>query len=176
MQRLFKPVIFTLVCIAIGFAIISFIFKDGVSHQTSYLIEADQAVVWEIFTDPDEMPTWMFGLSDVKIIDGQYGEEGAVVDFIYRNENGVESSIRERITKIEKPSRFDFEGENEQFFMSGSVIFEKVSEGTRVTQDLRHQGKNWYWRAAAPLMESVFKTSSEGLYANLKRHVESKNI
>jgi len=176
MHRLLKPVIFTLLCIAIGFAIIALIYKDGVVHQTSYIIEADQQDVWAAFTNTEEMPKWMHGLAEVRNIQGQYGQEGAVVDFVYLNESGVESTIRERITKIDELKQFDFEGENDEFLMSGSVLFEMVPDGTLVTQDLTHKGKTWYWRAIAPMMESVFKTSSEGLYANLKRHVESGNV
>lgn len=149
------------------------IFKDGVTHQTSYVIEADLNTVWNTFNNTSEMPQWMYGLAEVRTIKGRYGEEGAIVDFIYKNEAGTESSVRERITKVVPSKRFEFVGENDDFLMTGIVVFEATTDGTKVTQDLTYKGKTWYWTAMAPLMESVFKTSSEGLYANLKRYLES---
>jgi len=173
MFSLGKIISFFLLCVSLGFIALGVFFQDGVSHQTSVVIDGNIEDVWTSFTDVEKMPLWMFGLEKAEMVQGNYGEEGSVVDFVYKGDNPSEATvIRETFSQIREKEQLSFQATIGHFETFGEITFSESNGETTIKQVVRNRGKNFFWRAYAPLMESVFKTSSESLYGNFKRHFE----
>ena len=77
-----------------------------VKLKSEVIIEADRALVWRLFGDPDNLASWQPSLESVRLVSGTRGHPDAVSELIY-DENGRKVVLTETITATREP---DFVG------------------------------------------------------------------
>lgn len=110
-------------------------------HKTEILIDADRAIVWRMFDDPDNMTKWQPTLRAFAHKAGAPGQPDAVSELIY-DENGRQVVMIETITARREP---DFLGGTYESNWGTVIIFnhfEATDDGkTRWTSNMNYQFK-----------------------------------
>ena len=96
-------------------------------HKTEIVIDANRAIVWRLFDDPDRMLEWQPTLKSFTHKSGTPGQPDAVSELVY-DENGRDVVMIETITARREP---DFLGGTYESNWGTVVIFNRFE----VTKD-----------------------------------------
>ena len=99
----------------------------GMKHKTEIVIDANRAIVWRLFDDPDRMMEWQPTLKSFTHKSGTPGQPDAISELVY-DENGREVVMTETITARREPS---FLGGSYESTWGTVVIFNRFD----VTED-----------------------------------------
>ncbi len=74
-------------------------------YQSELVIDLPRAKVVELFDDPDNLARWQPGLKSFELVEGEYGQTGAVSQMVY-DMNGRKVEMLETIVKRDLPDEF----------------------------------------------------------------------
>lgn len=130
--------------------------------EVSVVIKVPRTKAFEAFTDFESMPKWSRDKREVKV-----SREGNVVHLKRAKEEGA------RTLNLLPPGRVESVGETRFARIGNVVLFDEVSEGTRVTasMDVELKGR-WSWLFKTRGRSEAESTAMEEL-TSFARYVES---
>ena len=122
--------------------------------KSEVFIEADRAMVWRLFCDPDNLAGWQPSLESVRLVSGTRGQADAVSELIY-DENGRKVVLTETITATREP---DFVGGTYASSMSSAVVLHRFEDaGENRTRWVGHW--NYRFNGAMRFVALLFRRS-----------------
>lgn len=171
-----KKVIFLLLLLLIGIAIIPLFLPKTIHEESEYVYDYDISIVYNAFVNTKKMSEW-YQWSDKKKENYEYSRpsDGVNASFIWKDENG-ETMGRIKITQAQVNEFVFYEFQMiDTPSHTGEVIFQKLSNGkTRVvftfdSAEEKYPYQIYYYLIKSKIQEKL-KNNLENLYKYLKKN------
>jgi len=136
-------------------------------------IKKSQKIVWNIFTDTENLKKWQPTLKKIEIINGTPGQPGAVSKLTYE-ENEREFSLTEKITYREESHCLESAYENDFAHNTDRNTFAELSPNEALwTFETEYKFKTPVMKIAGPLVKKNFIRRAQRDMERFKEFAES---
>ncbi len=135
-------------------------------------IKESPEIVWNAFTDPDNMIHWERYLEKVEVIKGKFGEVGAIAHLHYL-EKGRSYVLEDKLLDYESGKRIFSQISGQGMNVEVETIFDLLSDGTKISMFWKGTSKSLIIRIVLKIMQKKISNQAETELNTFKSLVET---
>lgn len=164
-----------LLVVITGFFLIGIV-NPTTTYENSITVNKPVDVVWDIFTNADNMKHWLVGMESMETLEGEALTPGSRYRLTFRME-GEEIVITEEVTEVKENELFAFNLDSEPLTSQVEIRFSPIdSTTTEIKAGTTSEGKGPVWKSIIGMSGSVMQQQSQLSYDQLKTLIDTMSV
>lgn len=143
--------------------------------RTTINIKRSPEIVWKAYIDPHNMLQWTKFLEKVEVIEGKFGEVGAIAHLHYR-EKGRSYILEDKLLSYEAGKSIVSQVSGQGMTIKVEQIFENCLNGTNISIIWKGTSKSLFVRVILRLMQRKIARNGEAELNIFKKLVETHGV
>jgi len=143
--------------------------------RTTINIKRSPEIVWKAYIDPHNMIQWTKFLVKVEVIEGKFGEVGAIAHLHYL-EKGRSYILEDKLLSYEAGKKIVSQVSGQGMTIKVETIFETCPNGTNISMIWKGTSKSLFVRVILRLMQRKIAKNGEAELNIFKKLVETHGV